>query len=70
MMKATFEGIVHLVKGITPSIVLILITFCIVFCVIRGIDIPDWFKVMLGTGAGGGATGYAILKKTDKGRQI
>ncbi len=68
-MKVTSEGIVYLVKGITPSVVFILITFCIVFCVMRGIEIPDWFKVMLGTGAGGGATGYVILRKSDKGRQ-
>jgi len=68
-MKATSEGIVYLIKGITPSVVLVLIVLCIVVCVIRGIEIPDWFKVMLGTGAGGGATGYVMLKKSDKRRQ-
>ena len=57
------QEIVNMVKGVTPYLVYALFAFCVVFCVIEGIDMPEWFIAMLGTGTGAGVTGTIMRKR-------
>jgi len=67
MEKPTIaDELVKLAKGLYPIVIGMMFAFCIIFCVIEQIDIPDWFKAMLTTGTGTGIGAAVVSRKASK----